>query len=81
MGYRIKYKPVRKIRNRQIARSWKLTLIGFFFLLFLGVTYAFWPAGMQILRDLLTAAIRAVYPLLHALQDMVEPLFSAVLYS
>lgn len=53
MGYRVDYRPVKKIRNaeKRTVRLPALTML--FFLMFLFLVFSFWPQGGALLRELL----------------------------
>lgn len=71
MGYRIHYHPVRKKHRAHFLRSGTLSLTALFFLLFLYAVYRFWPAGMQLLQALVSAAFYNMALFLGVLQNKI----------
>lgn len=53
MGYRIEYQPVKKLRGVEKRKSIAAALTAVCFLLFVLLTYCFWPDGIMVLRDCL----------------------------
>lgn len=71
MGYHIDYHTVRKKHRGHFLRSGTLSLTALFFLLFLYAVYRFWPAGMQLLQALISAAFYKIALFLGALQNKI----------
>lgn len=60
MGYRIEYPCVKKVCHAEKRRSRRLAMTGILFVLFLGVTQAFWPEGWLYLQEALLPGDNAV---------------------
>ena len=72
MGYRVDYKPMKKVRGAEKHRVRLPALTGMFFLLFLLLVNMFWDEGTTVMRELLfpeRAAVTAA-----ALETLVQEL-------
>ena len=53
MGYRIQYRPIRKIRAAETRKARRAALTALCFLLFLILVNLFWPEGTAYIREIL----------------------------
>lgn len=82
MGYRVDYRPIKKIRRAEKRRSGLAAMTALWFLIFLLLTNGLWPRGAEVLQSVLipgdpeitTAALKSLVEDLKA----GEPLADAV---
>lgn len=53
MGYRVDYRPIKKIRGAEKRRSGYPAMAALLFLLFLFLVNGFWPRGAEVTKRLL----------------------------
>lgn len=60
MGYRIVYRPVKKLRQQHRSRARRTALIGVAFLCFMWVVGSFWEEGRAVLCGMFPVADRVM---------------------